>query len=111
MVVGAVLGGPVLHAVAHAELTVTRGPAARGQAIDVPYNVAVMRRDQVLDKRQYVAHAVFPPNVDSVALRTQEIPFEFPTPHGLGGAAYAIYFVLQLSPDELVANQRRLGGG
>lgn len=101
-----VLGGRVLHAKAHAEMQLTLGPAARGRAVGVPYNIAVLRHDQVLDKKQYVAHAVFPPNVDSIALRTDDVPFEFPTPHGLGGATYSIYYVFQLSPGELAVNAR-----
>ena len=45
---------------------VARGPAARGRTAQVPYFVAVMRGDAVLDRREFALAANFPPNVNSM---------------------------------------------
>jgi len=102
------LGHNKLTALAHAEMVLTRGPAAPGRDVDVPYIVAVMKQDQVLDERQYTQHVTFPPNVDTVQVTGQEIPFDFPTRRGLGGQNYTVYFLFSLTPEELASNQHAL---
>ncbi len=102
------LGHNKLTAVAHAEMVLTRGPAAPGRDVDVPYIVAVMKKDQLLDRREYTQHVTFPPNVDTVQVTGQDIPFDFPTRRGLGGQTYTIYFLFALTPEELAANQHAL---
>lgn len=100
-----VLGGKSLKAHAHVEMVMTRGPAAQGRSVSVPYNVAIVEQGRVLQKQQLTANVAFPPNVDTVQVRGDEVNFLFPTPHGLGGANYTIYFVFELTPAELAANQ------
>jgi hypothetical protein len=70
--------------------------------------VAVVKDDQVLDRREYTQHVVFPPNVDTVQVTGNELNFEFPVRRGLGGQNYRIYVLFALSPEELAANQRAL---
>ncbi len=106
-----VLGAKTLKARAHAEMVMTLGPAAPSRTVSVPYNVAVTRHGQLLEKKQLVANVTFPPNVDTVQVRGDEVNFLFPTPDGMGGANYTIYFVFQLTPAELAANQRALAAG
>jgi hypothetical protein len=107
------LGKNTLKARAQAEMVLTRGPAAIGREVDVPYIIAVTRNDQpnnpVLDHREYTQHVVFPPNVDTVRVTGSEVWFNFPTRRGLGGQNYTIYLLFALSPEELAANQKALG--
>ncbi len=103
------LGKNTLTARAHVEMVLTRGPAATGRDVDVPYIVAVTRNDQPLDHREYIQHVTFPPNVDTVQVTGNEVMFDFPTRRGLGGQTYTIYMLFALSPEELAANQRALG--
>jgi hypothetical protein len=102
------LGHKVITAHAHAVFLLTRGPAATSRDVDLQYNVVVAKQGVVLEGKQYVQHVVFPPNVDSVQVQGVEVPFKFTTQRGLTGPNYEIYFVLQLTPDELAANERAL---
>ncbi len=99
------MGGRSVKAHAHVEMVMTRGPAMQGRTVRVAYNVAVMHQGQVLQKQQLVASVAFPPNVDTVQVRGDEVNFAFPTPGGISAANYTIYFVFELTPAELRANQ------
>lgn len=100
------LGTKLEGAHAHVVLVVTRGPAARSAEADVPYGVGVVRQGQPEDVARYVQHVVFPPNVDTVQVTGQEVQMKLPTPKGVSGPAYHLYFWLQLTPEELAANRR-----
>jgi hypothetical protein len=102
------LGHKIITAHAHAIFVLTRGPAAQGRDTDLQYNVAVRKDGRTLQETQYTQHVAFPSNVDSVQVTGDEIKFSFPTQRGLSGPSYTVYFVLQLSPGELAANQRAL---
>jgi len=99
------LGHKVITAHAHAQFLLTRGPAATSRSTDLQYNVAVVKQGTILEAKPYVQTVTFPPNVDSVQVTGQEINFQFNTERGLTGPSYEIYFVLQLTPEELAANQ------
>ena len=103
------LGHKKLTAHAHVEMVLTRGPAAQGRDVDVPYNIAVVSKGRVLQKQELVQHVTFPPNVDTVQVAGQDVDMDFPTDRGLTGPNYTIYFVFELTPAELAANQRALG--
>ena len=60
------LGHRKLTAHSQVQMVLTRGPAAKSRAFDVPYNIAIVRQGQVLQKQELVQHVVFPPNVDTV---------------------------------------------
>jgi hypothetical protein len=102
------LGHKNLTAHTQVEMVLTRGPAARGRDVDVPYNIAIVRNGQVLQKQELIQHVTFPPNVDTVQVTGQEVNLAFPTDRGLTGPNYTIYFVFELTPAELAANQRAL---
>jgi len=103
-----VMGRKEEGAHAHVVMLLTRGPAAKGPEADIPYSVGVMRDGRVLDERNYVQHVVFPPNVDTVQATGQEVSFLFPTGKTVSGPSYHLYFWLQLTPEELAANRRKL---
>jgi hypothetical protein len=102
------LGHRKLTAHAQVQMVLTRGPAAQSRAFDVPYNIAIVRQGQVLQKQEMTQHVVFPPNVDTVQVSGQDVDMAFPTDRGLTGPNYTIYFVFELTPEELAANQRAL---
>ena len=102
------LGHKALTAHAHGEMVLTRGPAATGRDVDVPYIVAVTKDGRPVDRREKLQHVTFPPNVDTVQVTTDDVNFAFPTIRGLGAEKYTIYFLFSLSPEELAANQRAL---
>lgn len=100
------LGHSVLDAHAHVELLVTRGPAARSREADVQYNIAVFDQTRKLQEKTYTQHVVFPPNVETVQVQGEDVQYQFPTRRGLNGPNYRVYTVLELTPEELAANQR-----
>lgn len=100
------LGVRVEGAHAHAVMVVTLGPAATSRAADIAYKLGVVRDGQVLDEHAYVQHVNFPQNVDTLEVTGQEIALDLPTSKGVSGPNYHLYFMLDLTPAELAANQR-----
>ena len=86
---------------------VARGPAATSSTIDLPYFIAVMQGDQILDKHDYVLHVVFPSNTQSIDLNGEPVDLLLPTPQGTTGAAYQVLAGFQLTPDQLEQNRAR----
>jgi hypothetical protein len=95
---------------AHLVMVVSRGPASRGNEVDIPYGIGVVRNGRILDEHDYVQPVVFPPNVDTVQVTGQEVNFLFPTARNVTGPSYHIYFFLKLTPEELEANRRKAQG-
>ena len=93
----------------HAEMVLTRGPAAHGREFDVPYIVAVTKKGVLQQKQELIQHVVFPSNVDTVDVTGEDVNMVFPTERGLTGPNYTVYYLFELSPAELAANQRALG--
>ncbi|MCW3476614.1 hypothetical protein OL599_18790 [Rhodovastum sp. RN2-1] len=83
----------------------TRGPASRGRAAQVPYLVTVMDGDRIIDQKDYVIAANFPPNVDQVRAAGDPIDMLFPSTADKPAAAYTIYVSFRLTPDELQFNR------
>lgn len=88
-------------------MEVTRGPAARVGALDVPYFVGVTKAGRVLDEQDYRLAATFPPNIDQVQARGDSIDLLLPVSREKTAAAYRIFVGFRLSPDELTANRAR----
>jgi hypothetical protein len=102
------LGHNVLKAQTQLQMVLTRGPAATGRDVDVPYIVAIMKDGNVLERRELVQHVTFPANVDTVQVTADPTQYAFPTRRGLGGQNYTIYFLFRLTPEELATNRRAL---
>ncbi|MBN8908233.1 MAG: hypothetical protein J0H99_16710, partial [Rhodospirillales bacterium] len=88
---------------------VTRGPALPTSSADLPLFVAVTEGDQILDKQVFNMHAEFPSNVQSLQAVGGPIDMTLPVRPSKSGAAYQLRIGFQLTPDELAANQHRLG--
>ena len=83
-----------------------RGPASRSRAAQVPYFVAVMNGDAVLDRREFVLGGEFKANVDTLHATGGELELRFPGAGDRGAAQYKIIVSLQLTEDELAYNRR-----
>ncbi len=89
----------------HVVMVVTKGPAATSNTADVGYILGVVRNGVILDRASYVQHVVFPSNVDTLEMTGQEIALKLPTGKGVSGPSYHLYFMLNLTPEELAANR------
>ncbi len=97
----------IVKATLQVTLDVTRGPAAHGQPLVIPYFVAVTEGDRVLDEQDYASPAALPPNVDRTQFTSDDIVLNLPVTPSKSAAAYQIYVGFRLSPDELAINRER----
>lgn len=86
---------------------VSRGPAASGREVDVPYFIVVSEDQSVLGKKVVPVHVVFPPNIDRVTIKAPEETLSLPISKVKSGAVYTVHVGFQLSPEELALNRRR----
>ncbi len=86
-------------------MSLGRGPAMRGRAIDVPYFIAVTEGDRVLDRQGYGLRAEFPANADRITGRSDPVTLDFPVSRDKSAAAYQIWVSFQLTPEELAYNR------
>ena len=83
-----------------------RGPAAQGRRLPLPYFVAVLEGDRILDRKDFVLEANFPANVDGIRLAGEELELRFPNTAERGAARYRVVVSLQLTQEELAFNRR-----
>jgi hypothetical protein len=86
---------------------VLRGPAATTRAGDVIYFVAVTEGERILDEQNDRLHVVFPPNIDRVNVRGDDLVLTLPVTKQKSAAAYQIYVGFRLTPEELEYNRTR----
>ena len=72
----------------------------------MPYFVAVMDGERVLERREFVLDVAFPANVDALRVGGGELELRFPGAGDRGAAQYKIVVSLQLSEEELAHNRR-----
>lgn len=82
-----------------AELTMQmrfrRGPAAPTRRANIPYFVAVAQGDQIFTKQIFIQQVTFPPNVDSVVVKTKPARMTFPVGADRSAAAYQVWVGFQ----------------
>ena len=83
-----------------------RGPAAQGRRLPLPYFVAVLEDDRILDRKDFTIEAVFPANVDGMRVAGEERELRFPAAADRGAGRYRVIVSLQLSSEELAFNRR-----
>jgi hypothetical protein len=88
-------------------MNLTRGPAAQGRSMDVPYFVAVMHDGRIIDKQDYVARASFPENVNQITLTSDPVEMSLPADAAHPASVYQIFVSFQLTPEELATNRGR----
>ena len=84
-----------------------RGPAMRGRTETVPFFVAVVEGQRILDKQVYRVAATFPANTDRVRITSDPVSLSLPIEPGRTGASYEVLVGFQLTPAELAMNRRR----
>jgi hypothetical protein len=98
-------GGDVA-AVLTVRAELSRGLAAQGRQVQVPYFVAVMNGDAIVDRQGFVLDGTFPANVDTIAVAGRELELRFPGTAAQGAANYRIIVSLQLTEEELAHTRR-----
>ncbi len=88
-------------------MDLTRGPAAKGGTLEVPYFVGVTEGGRVLDEQDYRMAANFPSNIDQVQVTGDTINLLLPITREKTAAAYQIFVGFRLSPEELSSNRNR----
>ncbi len=96
-----------VRATLRANFEVTRGPAANGRAIDLPYFVAVMDAGRIREEADYRLLGLFPPNTDTAQLSGQEVVLLIPVTKDKSAAAYQVFIGFRLTADELALNRQR----
>ena len=86
-------------------MDLTRGPAAQGGRLEVPYFVGVTEGAQVRDEQDYQIKADFPSNIDQVQVTGDPIDLLLPITRTKTAAAYQIFVGFRLSPAELANNR------
>ena len=86
---------------------VTRGPAADGRKVQLPYLVTASRGGEILDQQRYLLAAEFPPNVDTMIVAGDQLDLVFPPSSANSAADYTIYVSFYLTPEELAYNRRK----
>ncbi len=96
-----------VKATLHVVADLARGPAAVGNAVTIPYFVALMDGEKVLNEQDFAIHATFPANADSSSARDDDIVLTMPVTKTRTAAAYHIYIGFRLTPAELTYNRRQ----
>jgi hypothetical protein len=87
---------------------VDRGPASRGQPVQLPWLVAILGPDgQVRDRQRFVLPVAFPANVTRASLASQPVTLRFPTGDGRRVQDETILVGFALDEVELAWNRRR----
>jgi hypothetical protein len=85
----------------------TRGPAATGRTVSLPYFVAVTdAEDRILDKAVYAVPAEFPAGRSRVRLTGEQVTLTLPIAPDRPAASYTVVVGFQLTPEELALNRR-----
>jgi hypothetical protein len=83
-----------------------RGPAAQGRSVQVPYFVAVMDGERIVDRRSFALEATFPSNVDRLRVTGEELELRFPGTADGSAPRLRVLVSFQLTQDELAFNRR-----
>jgi hypothetical protein len=89
----------------------TRGPAAEGRVVQLPYFVAVTAADDaILDKAVYTLAVQFAANTQRARLRGEEVRLTLPVSSGTQAGTYRVFVGFQLTEPELALNRTRQTG-
>ena len=100
--------GHALHTAANVTITVLRGPAAGTRDITIPYFIAVLHNNRIVDKHALRIEAHFPPNVDRLALKSDPLVLDLPISRRMNSADWRLEVGLQLTPDQLAYNREHM---
>ncbi len=98
--------GHALNTRASLVIGVLRGPAASMRSVSIPYFIAVLHGNAIVEKHNLSVEAVFPPNVDRLALRTDPLQLLLPISRRMSSDAWRLEVGLQLTPEQLAYNRQ-----
>jgi len=85
-----------------------RGPAAPSRAVQLPWFIALLDKDDnVVTRQTFVLPAQFSANTTRAAVSSQPVEISFPVSSERRVQDYRILVGFQLTPDELALNRRR----
>jgi hypothetical protein len=96
-----------LDTIVQFSMELTRGPALPSHELGVPVYLAVTEGTTILDKRVFLLHGDFPPNVDTITITTGELEMKLPISPTKSGAAYAVLAGFQLTPEQAAAAEAK----
>lgn len=86
-------------------IQVTRGPAAQERRYRIPYFITSIKNGKIVDKKNFVAVAQFPNNIDQVTLKSDKILLKVPATSDRQPDGYELFVGFQLSPEQLTFNR------
>lgn len=95
-----------VKATLHVVADVLRGPAAKGDSLRIPYFVALMDGETVLNEQDFALTANFHANADRARVSDLDIDLTMPVTKARSAAAYQIYVGFRLTPAELAYNRK-----
>lgn len=98
--------GSELVATMRVRAELRRGPAAQDRSTQVPYFVAVLDGERIVDRRSFTLEASFPSNVDTLRVAGDEVELRFPDTADRSAGRYRVLVSFQLTQDELAFNRR-----
>lgn len=89
-------------------ITVERGPASTTEALSMPWFIAVLHGDRIVNKHIFRHTITFPPNLATFDTTTKVITVDLPIPPRNVDSDYRFEVGFQLSPKQLEYNQTHL---
>jgi hypothetical protein len=95
-----------VQATLHVIASLHRGPAAQGDAAQLPYFIALTENGHVLSEQDFTLSGQFRPNVDTVRAEGDDIGLAVQVSKTKSAAAYHIYVGFRLTAEELAYNRQ-----
>jgi hypothetical protein len=85
---------------------VLRGPADKQDTASLDYFIALTEGSKVLREQDFTLPVQFPPNVEQVTAKGEDIELLLPVSKDKTAAAYQLYVGFRLTPDQLAYNRQ-----
>lgn len=92
-------------------IALERGVTNAPLSLDLPYFVAVMRDDKILDKKTFKTHLALPASQANISTLSELRYIDVPASPDLQDTNYALKIGIQLTPDQLRYNRQHLIAG
>jgi hypothetical protein len=98
-------GKDLVKAELHVEAQVRRGPAGVSETTTLPYFIAVLEDNNILQEQDFTLPVTFRPNTDTAQVAGQDIQISLPVTAQKSAAAYKIFVGFRLTPADLEYNR------
>lgn len=86
-------------------LQIQQGPAAQEHRYKIPYFVATLHNNQIVDKQTLIADVDFPNNINQINLASKKLRFKIPATSARAPDGYELVIGFQLTPEQLAYNR------